>query len=180
MPCSKILPKIVKDCAGNVGGVKAVFIMNKGTAAESRISVSGNTFAISGSSGMGFVRYETPRGAASFGTSAVINRETGANYFDNSVTLVVNKLTPDGKAAQLLESLTLGEFVIIVQDNNDVCHLIGFLGEGAMATDGSSTTGAALTDRNGETITLTAGEPAPAPTADYEDIKCSIVHDIIC
>lgn len=171
MNCSKTLPIIPRDCEGNIGGVKEIYVANKSAVGDMFIIENdGSTFDENSSLGNVFVRYVVPRGAATFGTTSVINRETGANYFDNTVVIALNKLSPDGKYALTLSGLSLGEFVIVVRDNNDVLHLVGFVGEGAMATDGSSTTGAAFTDRNGETITLTASEPTPAPVNSWDNL----------
>ena len=174
MNCSKTLPIIPRDCEGNIGGVKEIYVANKSKADTVFVVLDDGTFDETGSNTPRFVRYIMPRGAATFGTTSVINRETGANYFDNTVVIALNKLSPDGKYVKTLEGLSLGEFIIVVRDNNDVLHLVGFVGEGAMATDGSSTTGAAFTDRNGETITLTASEPTPAPVNSWENLGAYI------
>ena len=179
MACTQIITSIAKDCSGNVGGVKEVYIANKSAVDADlfELDEEGVFYVQSGwSGGKVFTRLEMPRGAATFGTTAQINRETGANYFDNAVTVVVNKLR-NGTAA-LLKALVLGEFVALVRDNNDVAHLVGYglnpssnSSEGAMATDGSSTTGTALTDANRETVTLAASESEPAPTASWSVIS---------
>lgn len=183
MACSQTLKNETFDCLGNAGGVKEIFVCNAGlsaVAASFATNAANNTFAATATpltTGTLF-RYAMPRGAASFGTTAVINRETGANYFDNTLAVALNKLTDDGVKAVLLKAFALGAFTVFVRDNNDVVHLMGFTGEGAMATDGSSTTGAALTDRNGENITLVASEAQPAWTAAWSSVASAILAGV--
>lgn len=187
MACSQTLKNLTYDCQGNAGGVKEIFIMDKALASGSGFPFTINATDLTFSASQVFpssptqqvFRLEMPRGAASFGTTAVINRETGANYFDNTLAIALNKLTSDGVKAFLLRALVLGTWVVFARDNNDVVHLIGSDGEGALATDGTTTTGTALTDRNGENVTLTASESYPAPTAEWSAVAAALISGTV-
>ena len=170
MPCTQSLAGIARDCAANVGGVKAVYMANF----EDVVGVAVTTDVVSGitlGTGKKFYTYNFNPNTSSYTTNVQANRENGTLYFETVLSLVF----PKQDAAKRLEVNALAQagLMAIVQDNNDNYWLLG-KDEPLLMTSGTAETGTARADRNGYALEFTDGQKQMPYTVDP-----AIISDLI-
>lgn len=170
MPCTQTLAGIARDCAANVGGVKAVYMANF----EDVVGVAVTTDVVSGitiGTGKKFYTYNFNPNTSNFVVNINANRENGTLYFETVLSLVF----PKQDAAKRLEVNALAQagLMAIVQDNNDNYWLLG-KDEPLLMTTGTAETGTARADRNGYALEFTDGQRQMPYTVDP-----AIIPDLI-
>ncbi len=150
------------DCRDSVGGVIELYFIEAGNVTNIN-EASGNVTAITKASGKVFRKYEQEQDTAFFVENLNSNVQNGTIFYQQELTLVINKMATALRNELLL--LIKNRLIAIAKDANGTYWLLGktrFL----HATAGNSGTGTASADRNGYTFTFTALEPALAPTVD--------------
>ena len=150
------------DCRDSVGGVVEIYFIEEGNVA-SITEASGNITAITKESGKVFRKYEQDQDTAFFVENLNSNVQNGSLFYQQELTIVLNKMQTATRNELLL--LLKNRLIAVVKDANGAYWLLGktrFL----HATGGNSGTGTASGDRNGYTFTFTAMEPNLAPTVD--------------
>lgn len=143
------------QCKDSLGGLLAVYFVDFGdlgnvTITDDEITDMDGTFSA--------YKYEI-KGTSSFEQTIISTREAGTTSFDQTLTLMFNKLTKeDHKEIKLL---AYGRPHIVVEDRNGNAFLMGLV-EGAEVTGGSIVTGAGIQDKSGYEITFLAQEGLPA------------------
>ena len=109
-----------------------------------------------------FFRWELSKNSGSFQQNIQSSVENGTIYYEQVLTIQTPKLsaTDSEELAKVLQN----RLSIIVRDNNDNFHVMGY-STGAEATGGNFGTGTAKGDLNGYNIVFTAEEKLPAPFA---------------
>lgn len=162
MACSNLTAGFTLDCNDANGGIDKIFISNGPV--ESFIHTSGvvSDIVVGGSSlaPADFFVFETPRQTSSLTETATISQENGTIFFDQSVTMLFNKMEAT-KRNQLLLMAEATSMVVVVKDNNGKYFSIG-LERGAYTTAATATSGTAYGDRNGYEITISGLEAAPS------------------
>lgn len=105
-----------------------------------------------------FYTFDVVKETSSMTETMTANVQNGTLAFNPSISLVMNKLTTEKR--NLVHMLATGLLVAVVEDNNGAYWMAGF-NKGLDVTAVESTTGTALGDRNGITITLTGAERYP-------------------
>lgn len=143
-------------CLDSTGGIKTVYFVDYGdlgtiTKTDDEITDLGGTFTA--------YKYEL-KGANSFETTINSSRENGTTFFEQSLTIQLKGLSKeDHKEIRLM---AYGRPHICVVDYNDNAMLMGEE-QGCDVTAGTVSTGTALGDFNGYSLTFTAQETnAPA------------------
>jgi len=146
-----------RPCKDSVGGLKAVYFINYGLIDASFDAT--DTDMIDGlGTGLSAYRYDL-KGNSNLEQTITSSTDTGGTFFEQVLTLVLPKLTvKDHKEIKLL---TFGRPHIIVKDNNDNYFMVG-LEHGADVTGGTISSGAAMGDLSGYSLTLSGTERAPA------------------
>ena len=157
MACDLSLGRLI-PCKDVVGGLKAVFFMNAGDMTGVTYDAV-NTDVIETITGTPSGYKYDLKGASSFEQTIVTSRETGTTYFEQVLNLVLNK--QDIATHKQVKLLAYGNPNVIVVDNNSNYFMCG-LKFGMDVTGGTITTGGAMGDANGYTLTLTGMEPVPA------------------
>jgi hypothetical protein len=142
-------------CKETVGGLQAVYFID---------FVSGSTFTradeviTDGFTGLTAYKYEL-KGTSAYTETVNSSRENGTTFFSQELTLNLKKLT--NEMTTELKLLAYSRPQIIVHTNAGDALLVG-QDRGADLTAGSISTGGALGDLYGYSITMTAEERLPA------------------
>ena len=144
-----------EPCKDVVGGLKAVYFTDFGdygtvTETDDEITDMTGTFTA--------FKYEL-KGNSSFEQAITSSRENGTTFFDQTLTLTLKKLTKEDNKE--LKLLAYGRPHVAVEDYNGNVFVMG-LQHGAEVTGGTVSTGAAMADLSGYTLTLNAQELKPA------------------
>ena len=144
-----------EPCKDVVGGLKAVYFTDFGdygtvTQTDDEITDMTGTFTA--------FKYEL-KGNSSFEQAITSSRENGTTFFDQTLTLTLKKLSKEDNKE--LKLLAYGRPHVAVEDYNGNVFVMG-LQHGAEVTGGTVSTGAAMADLSGYTLTLNAQELKPA------------------
>ena len=144
-------------CKDAIGGIRdVVWIAHSaakfGNAAAGAVTDTTATMAM--------FRWELSKNSGSFQQEVTSSVENGTVYFTQTLTIQTPKLSAADSAE--LRDVLKNRLSIIVRDNNDNFHIMGF-GFGAEVTGGNFGTGTAKGDLNGYNLVFTAEEQQPAP-----------------
>lgn len=171
MSCSNISQGFTLDCLDSQGGVEKVFIGNGPV--ESFTEADGVITAITvGGSALtpsDFFEFAVPRQTSSITETPTPSQENGTLFFDQALTLYLNKLEAE-KRNQLLLMAQATHMIVVVKDNNSKYWSIG-IEKGAYLSGGSSTTGTAYGDRSGYEIIISGMEPKPIFEVDSSIVE---------
>ena len=146
------------DCKGGISGVKKMWVQQQSDFA-SGVTTDGTTGEVDALPEATIYPYEIPKGTTS-AFNETLNGENGNLFYTQTVTLIIQKLSAAKRKQLHLLAQNRG-LVIFVQDNNDNIWMVGRT-RGAEVTTRDASTGAALADLNGYTVTFVAEEPSPA------------------
>ena len=149
----------------NVGGIKKVWLANFSEVTGTTITTlndltyTGSTEAmvadIQMESGAFFYIFDTVKETSSFSEAITVNIQNGTLSFVPTITLIFNKL--DAETRNTIQMLATSLLIAIVEDANGKRWIFG-LDQGLDLTAVESTSGVALADRNGSTLTFTGAE----------------------
>jgi len=150
MACTQTLTGISRDCLGNNGGIRKVWLANYDNVASLTVA-SGAITAITMSNSEKFKLYEFARNTSSLSSNYAVNAENGTSYVESDLLMVFNRM--DTSKRLEIVALAQGNLVAIVEDNNGNKW---YLGKDFPVTinAGDGLTGTARSDRNGYSITL--------------------------
>lgn len=148
-----------EPCKDVVGGLKAVYFTDFGdygtvTQTDDEITDMSGTFTA--------YKYEL-KGNSSFEQAITSSRENGTTFFEQTLNLTLKKLSKEDNKE--LKLLTFSRPHVAIEDYNGNVFVMG-LEHGAEVTGGSISTGAAMGDLSGYTLTLSASELKPANFVD--------------
>ena len=157
MACDLSLGRL-EVCKDSVGGLKNVYFVNYGDMGAITYDVT-NTDVIDAIAGTPDAHKYDLKGDSTYEEAINSDRNTGTTFFTQTLTLNLKKLSV--KDHKELKLLIWGRTHVIVEDNNGNLFIAG-LTRGMDVTGGSITTGAALGDMSGYSLTLEGEEPVPA------------------
>ncbi len=150
------------DCNDSNGGIEKIFIANGPV--ESITEAAGTISAITvGGSALtpsDFFAFEVPRQTSSFTETINVSNENGTVFYDQALTMILNKMEA-AKRDQILLLSQNNEMVVVFKDNNSKYFSVG-IQRGAYMTAGTSVSGVAYGDRNGYELTFSGMEEQPA------------------
>lgn len=153
-------------CKTSAGGLKSVYFSDFGTLGDATI-VAGEITVLSGTPV--WFKYDI-KGSSSLETTITSSRENGTTFYDQTLNLVLTVL--DKATQEEVKLLAHSRPHIAVEDYNGNFFLLG-LENGAELTGGSITSGAAMGDLSGTSLTFLAQEKAAAyfvtPTVITDD-----------
>jgi len=153
MPCVLTTGRKL-PCKDAVGGIKAVYFATYGTVGAATIS-GGIITAIAGT--WGLYQYDV-KSASGLEQTITSSNDNGTTFYEQTLTLVLTKL--DALTQQELQLLIVGRPHVFILDNNGNYFSMG-LTRGC-DVNGTISTGVALGDLNGYTLTITGQEPLMA------------------
>ena len=162
----------IEQCKDSVSGLKAIYFINFDDLNSDPTYVSYN--ATDGDvidtweplAALTMYKYELKSTANSFTTSINSSRDNGTTFFEQ--TLVANLKRQDFATHKNVKLLAYGRPRIVVRTMTDQFFLMG-LDQGADVSAGEISTGAALGDFNGYSLTFTAQEELPANFIDVNN-----------
>jgi len=163
----------IEQCKDSVSGLKAIYIINydklNSDAAVYLTSPVGSEdvldtwVPIDTATAMNLYKFELKSTANSFTTAINSSRDNGTTFFTQ--TLVANFKRQDAVTTKQIKLLSWGRPRIVIRSMTDQFFLMG-LDQGADVSAGEISTGAALGDFNGYSLTFTAEEELPANFID--------------
>lgn len=158
----------LEPCKDSVGGLNAVYFINKGDITLSDVTYDVTDSDVITSVGTSVAAYKFDiKGASTYTENIQSSRENGTTTFEQVLELQLTKLTKeDHKTVKLL---AFGSPSVLVEDNNGNVFLAG-LEHGLDVSGGTIVSGAAMGDMSGYTLTFSGMEKAPANFLDAGDI----------
>lgn len=150
------------DCNDSNGGIDKIFIANGPVESitESNGTISAITVGGSALTPSDFFAFEVPRQTSSFTETINVSNENGTVFYDQALTMILNKMEA-AKRDQILLLSQNNEMVVVFKDNNNKYFSVG-IQRGAYMTAGTSVSGTAYGDRNGYELTFSGMEEQPA------------------
>jgi hypothetical protein len=142
-------------CKESVGGLAGVYFINYTTSSFTKNGAGQVTALPSGST----VYYYELKGSSNYTETVNSSRENGTTFFNQELVLNLKKLT--NEMTTQLKTMAYGRPQIIVWTMNGDALLVGER-EGADLTGGTISTGGAMGDLYGYSITFTGQEQLPA------------------
>ena len=163
----------IEQCKDSVSGIKSVYIINFDKLNSDSVTylttplgsedVIDTWVPIDTATAMNLYKYELKSTTNSFTTAINSSRDNGTTFFTQ--TLVAALKRQDAATTKNLKLLAYGRPRIVVRTMTDQFFLMG-LDQGADVSAGEISTGAALGDFNGYSLTFTAEEELPANFID--------------
>lgn len=158
-------------CRDSVGGVIEVYLTEYANVPQANItSSSGVVTAATCSSGKRFFTYQLETENAQFDANDVVSVENGSLFNEQTLTFTLKKMS--ASLRNNIRTLAQNRLHIIVKDSNGIYHWMGQT-RGADLTSGNGSTGKAMGDLNGYTLTFMAKEPE-APNTVSSSIVASL------
>lgn len=142
-------------CRDAVGGVKTVYIANFSNV-QAYSASSGVVSSITMVPGTKFYTFQLEKENAQYDNKMVGSIENGSTYFESTLTFTMKKLSASMKNS--IKVLGQSQLMVIVLDNNGVYHVMG-LTRAADCLESTMSTGKAMGDLSGATMTITSKEP---------------------
>lgn len=155
MPCA-LTQGFILDCKESVGGIKSVRFVEFDNVAS--IAYAAGVATLTMVASKKFWKYAQVRETSSFTETITANVQNGTIFYQQEVTVIINKLAAATRNEILL--LAKNRLMAIVEDMNGSYWLLGAK-NGLDITGGNSATGTASGDRNGYTLTFQAMEADP-------------------
>ena len=150
------------DCNDSNGGIEKIFIANGPVQSITETSGTISAITVGGSAltPSDFFAFQVPRQTSSFTETINVSNENGTVFYDQALTMILNKMEA-AKRDQILLLSQNNEMVVVFKDNNDKYFSVG-IQRGAYMTAGTSVSGVAYGDRNGYELTFSGMEEQPA------------------
>ena len=155
-----------EPCKDVVGGLKNVYFVDfgdLGTVTLTNDEIT-NITGLNQDGDLTAFKYEL-KGNSSFEQAITSSRENGTTFFEQTLTLTLKKLTKEDNKE--LKLLAYGRPHVAIEDYNGNVFMMG-LEHGAEVTGGTVSTGAAMGDLSGYTLTMVASEILPANFMDSD------------
>lgn len=165
----------IEQCKDSVSGLKAVYIINYDKLNSDSIVYSTGTgeedeidtwTPIDTATALNLYKFELKSNSNSFTQAINSSRDNGTTFMTQ--TLVINLKRQDVVTTKNVKLLAYGRPRIVVRSMTDQFFLMG-LDQGADVSAGEISTGAALGDFNGYSLTFTAQEELPANFIDVNN-----------
>lgn len=148
------------DCRDSIGGVKEVYIIERGNIA-SLTELSGVITAGTKVTGKRFWKYEQIRDTSEAFEEITGSTENNSIYYNQTVSIQISKMAASVRNEILL--LAQNRLTIVVTTQEGTSFMYGKT-NGLMLNAGRMQTGKAGADLNGYTLTFTGWEKEAAPT----------------
>ena len=156
MATCNLTAALALDCLDNVGGLKNLWISSDFDYSAITADSTDGITALTGGTGS-FYQVEIPKSGASFTENFNVSEENGTAFFEQTITVPVQKLS-SAKREQIQLIAYNRATRCVVEDNNGVYWLIG-LSRGCTLTAGTTTSGSNLGEGSSYNFTLASQEP---------------------
>jgi hypothetical protein len=153
MPCA-LTSGYSLDCKDSSGGITEVYFIEKANV-SSVATASGVVTGLTKASGKRFWKYELPKETGNFTNNPQVSTENGTLFFEQGLTIVINKLSASVNTE--LKLLAQNVLIAVVKDNNNKYWMLG-KERGIDMAASESGSGTAFGDRSGYTLNFTGKE----------------------
>ena len=160
--CDFITTGRTEPCKDSVGGIDAVYFLDRDELANFNIDSNGVLTSVGTNSDNDIFKYQV-RGNSTYTENIQSSRENGTTVFEQVLELTFKKLTKEDHSD--VKKIAISRPYIIIADNNENAFLAG-TEFGMDVTGGTIVTGAAMADMSGYTLTFTGMEKSPANFVD--------------
>ena len=160
--CDFITTGRTEPCKDSVGGIDAVYFLDRDELANFNIDSNGVLTSVGTNSDNDIFKYQV-RGNSTYTENIQSSRENGTTVFEQVLELTFKKLTKEDHSD--VKKIAISRPYIIIVDNNENAFLAG-TEFGIDVTGGTIVTGAAMADMSGYTLTFTGMEKSPANFVD--------------
>jgi len=154
MPCA-LTSGYSLDCKDSSGGITEVFFIEERNV-SSIATASGVVTGLTKAAGKRFWKYELPKETGNFTNNPQVSTENGTLFFEQGLTIVINKLSASVNTE--LKLLAQNVLIAVVKDNNNKFWMLG-KERGLDMAASESGSGTAFGDRSGYTLNFTGKEP---------------------
>ena len=170
MSCELLIGR-TEPCKDSIGGLKAVYFFNE-EPTVTYYTNDWNDFSLPWMAPqfhdmvfwvddvVNLYKFELKANENSYVENVLSDRNNGTTVYQQVLNIKLKK--QDATTHKYLKLLAYGKVRVVVENNNNQLFLMG-VKFGAEVTGGSITSGGALQDHNGYTLTLTSEELKPAP-----------------
>ncbi len=155
MPCN-LTAALAIDCLDNVGGIDTLWISTDFDYSSVTADSTDGITAVTGGTGS-FYEFQLAKSGSSFTENFNVSEENGTAFWEQTVTLNVQKLS-SAKREQIQLLAYNRDSRIVVKDNNGIFWMIG-LERGANITSGTTVSGANVGEASQYTLTLASQSP---------------------
>lgn len=151
----------IEECKDSVSGLKAIYFINYDDLNSDDVAYVAGEDTIDTwepAAPITLYKYEL-KGNNSFETTINSSRENGTTFFEQTLSIQLKRQDPT--AHKNVKLLAFGRPRIVVRSMTDQFFLMG-LDQGADVTGGTVSSGSALGDFNGYSLTFAAMEVSPA------------------
>lgn len=145
------------DCKNGVGGVKRIFVSAWDQNISLSLDTNGVVTLVAGPTN--YYEYDLPPQTADFKDVVSYNKEAGTYFYTQSVNVMIHKLSAAKR--EEFTNLVPSRLCLWVLDANDNLWFIG-ASNPVDVTAFEASSGKALGDANGYSITFTCESPLPA------------------
>lgn len=152
MACSTKITGIAGTCKDNTGGLKEVYIAAYDDIAEVLLDDSTGTITSIEMKDTGkFHAFQFRKNTAAFTETSTVDDAAGTIFIQSDLVLQFSKV--DAAKRLEIQALIEGDVVVIVRDNNEVLHYLGY-DNTVTSTAASGEFGTSMGDFSGYKITL--------------------------
>lgn len=152
MACSTKITGIANSCKDNTGGLKEVYIAAYDDIASVEVDPDSNTISeITMESEGKFRVFQFRKNTATFTETSTVDDAAGTIFVQSDLALQFSKV--DAAKRLEIQALVEGDVVVIVRDNNEVLHYLGY-DNTVTSTAASGEFGTAMGDFSGYKVTL--------------------------
>jgi hypothetical protein len=144
------------DCnKDSLGGLADVYLAPLKDVEAFTEDVSGVVTSINMVTGKQFFKFALVKSSSSFQTVPTTNTQNGVGFYNETLTLVFNKMKP--ATSKLVDAIVKSSLIAIAVDRNGEAVILG-RENGLDVTGGNAGSGVAAGDRNGYELSLTGEE----------------------
>ena len=163
MACTSVNKGRNESCKDNVGGIKNIYIGSWDSSIYSELNVSGygDGSVIDSDDAFGQVttfKYELKSDANTFEETNEVSNENQTSFWTQTLTVSLKKQT--SQSQEELVKMSKGQVVVVIEDYNGVYRAAGLYR--GLDVQMNTSTGGAMGDMNGYTLTMTGVDPYPA------------------
>ena len=165
MPSCAISAGYTIDCRENIGGLKAVYLIEYANV-SGVVEASGLVTGLTKVQGKRFYKFEVPRAVANTSSNGTGSEENGSFFYTHQVVFPLNKR--DSTTANVVRTLAKNKLIAVTLDMDGNYRMYG-KGNGLYVASTESGSGTAAGDRNGYNITLSGVE-----TDDFLQVSSAV------
>ena len=153
------------DCRDAIGGIQGVYVYCDSSdvptvLGDADVTIASSEITDTSITDAKAYKIDLVKNSGSFTQTIEGSAENGTFFYSHSVEITLHKA--DHQTQDFIDKLARNRFTLLVHDNNDNVYAVGF-NKGIELTGGQVTTGGALGDLHGATLTFEAQTMEPAP-----------------